>query len=137
MFGTKKKFTFGSLIFTAVILVGVGILLYLGGREPSVTIENDTTLRISGMYGTRVPLDEITNVSILNQSMRDIGAGARTNGFNGSMWRGRFEAGLLFVRPDASPTLRIERVGNSPIFISFSDGQDTFNLYNDLTNLDQ
>jgi hypothetical protein len=67
--------------------------------------------------------------------MREIGAGRRRNGSNLNVWRGHFDAGLIFVHPDASPTLRIERTDASTVYINFADAQATRNLYRDLSAL--
>jgi len=118
----------------AITLVGVGALFIIGEREPVVTIDSDS-VRISAMYGTSVALDNISDITLLNQSMRDIGAGVRTNGYNGGAWRGHFSAGLLFVRPNVAPTIRIERVLGNDIFISFRDSASTEMLYISLAAL--
>jgi hypothetical protein len=120
-----------TLLFIAATSGFVVFMLVVTGREPSVIIENNT-LTISGMYGTSVNMEDITSVTLIEQNMKDIGAGSRRNGANGSTWRGHFDAGLLFVKPNASPTLRIERAYASTIFISFTDGQETRTLYHDL-----
>jgi len=136
--GEKKpmsKPTKVLLLITGVILaitvIGVGALFIVGEREPSVTIGSDS-IRISAMYGTTVDVADITGISLLDQSMREFGAGRRINGYNGSAWRGHFAAGLLFVRPDVSPTIRIERNNGSTIFISFRDPTRTLALYENL-----
>ncbi|MCL2500232.1 MAG: hypothetical protein FWE90_07835 [Defluviitaleaceae bacterium] len=120
-----------TIVFTAVILAGSAWLVIYASREPEAVIGDDAII-IRGMYGTTVDLSDITNVTLLEQSMRDIGAGSRRNGSSGSTWRGYFDAGLLFVRPDASPTLRIDRTENRPIFISLADGVKTRQLFRDI-----
>ena len=67
--------------------------------------------------------------------LRELGAGSRINGYNGGAWRGHFTAGLLFVRPNSSPTIRIERAVGSDIFINFRDYAGTIGLYNKLSSL--
>jgi hypothetical protein len=119
---------------TALSLVGVGILFAVGLREPVVTIHGDN-IQINAMYGTSVNHSNIANISLLDQSMREVGAGSRTNGFNGGAWRGHFTAGLLFVTPDSSPTIRIERINGGNIFISFRNNERTMTLYDELTTL--
>jgi hypothetical protein len=116
------------LVLTAI---GVGALFYFGEREPRVSIYDDH-IRIRAMYGTTVEFANISHVILEPQSMREIGAGARTNGYNGWAWRGNFRAGLLFVRPDSTPTIRIESVRGSDIFISFRDSDQTVELFYDL-----
>jgi len=123
-----------AVAITAIFLVGVGIMFAVGLREPVVTIHNDN-IQISAMYGLSVDISNIANISLLDQSMREVGAGSRTNGFNGGTWRGHFTAGLLFVTPDSSPTVRIERSNGSNIFISFRNNERTMMLYDELSAL--
>ncbi|MCL2248384.1 MAG: hypothetical protein FWC13_03875 [Oscillospiraceae bacterium] len=106
----------------------------LGGIILAVTIQGDS-MHISAMYGTRVELTNIADIALLDLSMREIGVGRRTNGYNGGAWRGNFTAGLLFVRPDSSPTIRIDRHRGSAIFISFRDTERTELLYIELSSL--
>ena len=133
-----KPLTKGSKILMAVCVgilaltfAGVGVLFVVGEREPVVTFDSGS-IHISAMYGTSVALDNISDITLINQSMRAIGAGMRTNGYNGGAWRGHFTAGLLFVRPNEAPTIRIERVVGSDIFISFSDSEMTESVYRDM-----
>ena len=137
----KKPLTKANKIFlaiaggiSAIIIIGVGAMFVIGEREPVITI-HDSSIQISAMYGTSIDIDNIANITLLDYSMRDIGAGARTNGYNGSAWRGHFRAGLLFVRPNSAPTIRIERNHGSSIFISFRDSERTNMLYSELTAL--
>jgi len=127
------KFLMGGIL--AVVLIGGGLLFILGEREPMVIIQ-DHSIQIRAMYGLRIPLADINDITLLDQSMREIGAGRRTNGYNGAAWRGHFTAGLLFVLPDSSPTIRIERERGSDIFISFRDNARTEMLYYELAALD-
>ena len=120
-----------AIAITTVTLAGICALFIIGLREPVVTISSDS-VRISAMYGLTVDFSEISNITLLDESMREIGAGVRTNGFNGGAWRGHFTAGLLFVVPDSSPTIRIERYAASTIFISFRDDGQTPMLYDRL-----
>ena len=120
---------------SALIIIGIGVMFVIGEREPVITI-HESSIQISAMYGTSVDIDNIAGITLLNYSMRDIGAGARTNGYNGSAWRGHFRAGLLFVRPNSAPTIRIERNHGSNIFISFRDSERTSTLYSELSALD-
>ena len=121
-----------AVAVSAVTLVCVVILFVAGLREPVVTIGSDH-IQIRAMYGLTVGFEEIDEFSLLDQSMREIGAGTRINGFNGGAWRGHFTAGLLFVTPDSSPTIRIERNSGSTIFISFRDADRAMMLYEELT----
>jgi len=121
-------------IIPAIIILGIPVLFAVGLREPDVIIHSDN-IEIRAMYGVSVDFSNITDISLIDQSMREIGAGRRVNGFNGGTWRGHFTTGLLFVTPDSSPTIRIERNHGSTIYISFRDSGQTIVLYNELSLL--
>ena len=122
-------------VISALILAGVGIMFIWGEMEPEVIFQGDS-LQIRAMYGITVDFSNISGVYLLSQSMREIGAGRRTNGYNGiNVWRGHFTAGLLFVRPDISPTIRIERIRGSNIYLSFRESWRSLHLYNELKSL--
>ena len=119
-----------ALVICAAALISVGALYFYGSREPVVHI-SDSSVQIGAMYGTAVRFENISDVTLIEQSMRQIGAGRRTNGFDGGMQalRGHFTSGLLFVQADSSPTIRIERSVGADIFISLRDGERTELLY--------
>ena len=121
-----------AIIITVASLAAVGVMFITGIREPIVTVHSDN-IQISAMYGLNVDFSDISDISLLEQSMREIGAGIRINGFNGGTWRGHFTAGLLFVVPDSSPTIRIERNRGDTIFINFRDYERTRSLYDELS----
>jgi len=126
-----KRTTVLVAAISAVILVGVGALFIAGEREPRVDIL-EGSLRIRAMYGLTVDLADISDITLLEQSMREIGPGMRTNGYNGGALRGYFTAGLLFVRPDNTPTIRIGQVRGPNIYISLRDSEATRALYIEL-----
>ena len=126
-----------SHVITAIVLVAVAIMFFLGVREPRIYVTDD--IIISGMYGLTVEYSEITDITLIEKSMSEIGTGKRTNGFGGpgNALKGFFElAGdgktLLFVSPKSSPTIRIERADKENIYISLRDSEDTQQLYNTL-----
>jgi len=130
---SMKFILVASAIISVLTLIWVGAMFIYGDREPVVTVDDDS-IRISAMYGTSIRLVNITDISLLEQSMREIGAGSRTNGYGGRAWKGHFNAGLLFVRPDSSPTIRIERDNGTTVFISFQDAARTISLYSELSS---
>ena len=119
-------------VISAVTLVGVGALFIAGEREPRVEINQDS-LRIRAMYGLEVDFADISGITLLEQSMREIGPGRRTGGYaTGSALRGHFTSGLLFVNPESSPTIRIERERGPNIYISLRGSEATRVLYSEL-----
>ncbi|MCL2853501.1 MAG: DUF3784 domain-containing protein [Defluviitaleaceae bacterium] len=132
---TSKAAIILGIVITVTALIGTGAIFYFGEREPVITVHADS-LHIDGMYGTTVPFDRITSVTLVEDSMSNIGMGIRRGGYAGftGIRKGRFDAGLLIVDSRQSPTLQIERTGSrdANIFISFSDPDATHALYQEL-----
>ena len=142
-FGTKKLSGKAAWIVTAVILIAAAVfavfLLTSGMREPVVTV-TDGQISIKSMYGLDIPLADITDVDLYEQSMNELDPGMRrTNGYGGfgDALKGHFRSGklegfMLFVRADSAPTIRLERSGED-VYISFRDGAKTRALYDEIT----
>jgi len=128
------------VIVAAIFLVGVGTVAALAldavpriGSHRVISVGNEN-LTISGFPSTTIPLSEITDVALLQQSMREIGPGRRNHGNSlPNMWSGSWTAGTLFTYPDGVPTLRIQRANGNNVFISFEDAARTMNIYDELT----
>jgi len=127
----QKRILGAAAIVGGLTLAGVVLLFYFGERQPRVVLYSEG-LQIQAMYGVRVDFAEVAAIELLDVSMREIGAGTRTNGFGGRAWKGHFAAGLLFVTPDSAPTIRIERVGSADIYLSFADSAKTQALHREL-----
>ena len=129
---SRKTTVIVTVVISLITIIGLGALFYYGEKEPIVNIFDDS-IQIRGMYGLTVDFSEISNVFLLEQNMREIGVGRRTNGYaNGNTLKGHFTSGRLFVQADISPTIRIERYNSSNIYINFRDSEQTEILYNDL-----
>ena len=126
------------IILTSLILIGIGIMLYNGEKEPDIIISGEE-IQINGMYGLNINIDDISGVSIIDKSMSDIGPGRRTNGYGGigETLKGNFRSDefgdiRLFVKSESSPTILIQRSNGKNIYISFKDSEKTKLLYNQL-----
>ena len=126
--------------FTSIVLIGSAIMMVVGEFDPIVRVKSDG-INISGMYGITIRSDEITDIILIEDSMRgiftDTGA-IRTNGFDGfgQVQKGYFNSSeygshIRFVQTRSSPTILIERWAYN-VFISFRDGEKTRALYNEL-----
>jgi hypothetical protein len=67
------------------------------------------------MYGLTINFSEIADVSLIENSMSNIGIGSRTNGYGGfgESLKGNFKSDtlgdiILFVNSKSSPTIKIE-----------------------------
>lgn len=124
--------------FIAVIIVILGFLFYYSEKEPDVIIHDDH-VQIKALYGLNIDFSEITDISLIDKSMKEIGTGIRVNGYGGfgETLKGNFKSEtlgdtLLFVQSETSPTIKIERTGKKDIYISFRDSERTEQLYRKL-----
>lgn len=74
--GSKKSVI--NLIVTVLVFIGLAVMFYLGEKEPEVIINNDR-IQIKGMYGLSIDITEISNIALIEKSMKEIGVGRRTN----------------------------------------------------------
>jgi hypothetical protein len=125
-------------VISAIILVVFGALFYNGEKDPVISILDDS-IQIKSMYGLTIDFSEITDISLIEKSMRDIGAGIRTNGYGGfgGTLKGNFRSDalgetLLFVQSKSSPTIRIKRSGKRDVYVSFLNSESTERLFRDL-----
>ena len=121
-----------------IALIGAFALTFSGLKDPAVNV-HDSGIEIKGMYGLDIAFSEITDITLLEQSMSGIGVGARTNGYGGfgQALKGNFRLSdgsdvLLFVQADTSPTIRIARNGKPPVYLSLRDGEATRALYDEM-----
>jgi hypothetical protein len=124
-----------SIIMSIVILLAVSPIIIIGMSDSGITVTGKM-LKISGAYGVTVALSNIAEVTLIEQSIREIGGGRvyRSNGFGaGGTVKGNCSGSLgdilVFVKTKSAPTLKITRRGAKDIYISFSDGKKTRALY--------
>ena len=134
----NRKITKGVVAFIAITIAAVAVLNIYGEMDPAVNVK-ETRIEIKALYGANVDFEEIAGICLLEESMKDIGVGIRTNGFSGfgGALKGNFRAGdfgetLLFVYADSSPTIHIQRESGKDIFISFRDSARTVKLYDEI-----
>ncbi len=114
----RKGQQFGSIGFTIIILVAVGLLMVYFVQPLKVTID-DVGVRIHGIYGKTYEWDQIANAELLDELP---GISRRTNGSSiGPYLRGHFrtvdsEALRLFVNRRQPPFIRIDSEEDTVIF---------------------
>ena len=127
---------------TAIVLATCGILFHQGNKDPAInTLDN--SIQIKGMYGLDIAFSDITDISLIDKSMSEIGYGQRTNAYGGigNALKGHFKSDslgkmLLFVQKKTSLTIQIERGDKETVYISLNNRYDTECLYLDLiTNI--
>jgi hypothetical protein len=130
----KRMTVIVAVVVPVVIVLIVGTLLFLGSKEPVVTVLDDG-VQIEGMYGLTVGFAEMNETTLLEKRMRDMDVGSRTNGYaGGGVLKGHFRSDtlgetLLFVDAKTAPTIWIKRQGQEDVYISFRDSEKTRQLY--------
>ena len=137
--------TLRNLVVVAILVIiaiKIGLTIYYGEKDPVVNILDNEIQIESRYFGLNVDLSEITGISLVERSMRDIGGGGlRTGGYGADSFGGSVKGGfqstrvgdvLLFVHSRSSPTIWIERELKRDIYISFRDGDRTGALYNEM-----
>jgi hypothetical protein len=128
------------ILINAAIIIAVILMFYYSEKEPEINIF-DNHIQITGIYGLNIDLNEIYEISLIDKSMSDIGIGKRYNGYSGfgGTLKGNFKSGelgnkLLFVESKSSPTIKIERIANKDVYISFSNSEKTKRMFSELTS---
>ena len=138
----KRDVRIVGIITVVMVLALTGLFLYLvfsGVEDPVVTVA-DGTITIDVKYGVSFPVSEVAGVTLLPQSMEEIGVGDRTNGYGGfdTTRLGHFHSDalgdyLLYARIDASPTIWIDRAGSAEdVYLSFEDSAKTEAVFAEL-----
>ncbi len=133
-----KPVIIATSVFTILVIVIVGFLILYSAKEPVVNV-TDQGIQIKSIYGISVNFTDLSDITLIEKSMNNIGVGNRTNGFGGmgDTLKGNFTSEklgktLLFVHANSSPTIRIEREGSRDIYISFRDSEATRALYEEM-----
>jgi hypothetical protein len=134
---TNTKIGIIGIIIIVVVLVAVGSVLIYGAQEPEVVVF-DNRVQIKAMYGLTIDFSDITDISLIENSMSEMDVGRRVWGSDifGTL-QGHFKSDtlgetLLFIRLNSAPTLRIERNNDKDIYLSFSNSEKTNMLFDEL-----
>ncbi|MDT8860811.1 DUF3784 domain-containing protein [Alkalihalobacillus sp. MEB130] len=127
-----------SLILKMTIVFTFGILGWASymGLQPNELSISDNRLQISGFYGVEWPLDEITNIELVDTIPK---IQVRTNGFSfANRLKGHFRLeelgkGRLFIYRNSPHFIYIEK-GDDYIFINSSDSHETKLWYEEMMN---
>lgn len=117
-----------------IVVVGSMILILYGTKEHDVVIQ-DNQIKISGMYGTDIKLNDIQSFELLDK-MPSIKT--RTNGFGtSSTKKGYFDVEgegncLLFIKGNEK-YVKI-KTNDKTMYINFKNTDKTIDLYNILAN---
>jgi len=121
--------------FAFVVMLAAVIPIFYGVRDAGIIIK-DSSIKITGLYGTEIPFDQIKSIEIINELPQ---MKMRTNGLGtSSTLKGHFltegnKNVLLFIKVGYSPIFRIETQSGEFIFLSFKDSKKP-DLLKDLQN---
>ena len=134
----KKAALAIAVILSVQMLIGISIMIYRGERDPVVNVYGDI-IRISASYGRDINFAQISEITLIEKSMSEIGIGTRTNGYGGfgQALKGYFNSSengqqVLYVYSGSSPTIKITPTTGFPIYISYRDPANTATVYLEL-----
>lgn len=119
-----------TIVFTFGVLGGAAFI----GMQPNELTISDDRLHVSGFYGVEWPLDEITNVELVDTIAN---VQVRTNGFSfANRLKGHFRLeglgkGRLYLYRNQPPFIYIEK-GEDYLFINSRDRHETIFWYEKL-----
>lgn len=124
------------LSILALLLIIVGGALIYGSAEQTVSVSKDR-IRIGGIYGTALDMNEITDVFLI-RALPQIQR--KTEGFDfGNTLKGDFELkgfgeGKLFLNTRTHLFINM-KYGNSFVILNFRDSMKTLELYDNIRSV--
>jgi len=132
----RKKNYWISGTISVIVIIFIVVLGYFGFQENEVVIDNDS-LKVTGMYGVDWPIEDISEVKLLNELPEVI---VKTNGFAAfGRLKGHFRleepygGGKLFVHKGNNPYFYVAK-GEDYIIINRKNSNETKKLYDKLIN---
>lgn len=128
----KKRRTKG--LYTLTLLTCSFIVFFALSLRPARVITENETLKISGIYGTTLPLQTIDSVTLIESLPSEW----RTNGIAaGAIRKGHFNLKgigkcLLFTQSSEGPFIRITSSGSVPVILNKKIPEQTRELYEKL-----
>jgi len=133
---TDKKTNLTYLVLGIVSVFVIGLITY-GIIPPKIVISNNT-IRVTGMYGTKINIPNIED-AVLSKQIPTIRL--RTNGFSfGPIRKGTYDLDKfgkckLFLNSDNPPYLIISKNDGYKIIINFKDESKTREVYKNIVQL--
>ena len=122
--------------FTVISTIAVGLLLYLGYKEPKVEIDSDA-FKLKGSYGVNLPFTEIAEADTITWSKMPA-ISARTGGLSlNKVHRGKFRTTdgniiRLSIYHGVSPVIKIVEKNGSVYYINRKNADETRQIFNKL-----
>lgn len=126
-----------TMIILGIIAIPIGSICSYAEKDPVIVI-NEDSIQIKALYGVSIALPEISDISILGNSMSEIGTYNRMGGYGSTgVLRGHFKSSsledvLLYVDQRSSPTIVIQRKDDSDVYISFHSAEKTNLTYQEI-----
>lgn len=130
---SAKVGLYNKSVLTIIILIAIGIVVFIGSRENSVTV-TEQSIKISGMYGVDINTKEIETVELRENAPKII---TKINAIDipflkkGTFKLEEFERAKLFVHSTSGPYLIIISDSDT-IIMNFKDSNHTLNLFNQI-----
>ena len=130
----KSKLIVGGIsAFLLLTTIGIGVLLYYSNKPPVYVIENDY-FKIQGLYGEKIPFEEINEISLEDSLPKVI---SKNNGSSlGVKKKGHFSLeslgkAKLFLDTSKPPFIYLER-NNKLVILNCDESEETEKLFHDL-----
>lgn len=131
----KEKNKRNTKKYMAVFITVVPLFLFfIYSLKPATLSTENNTLKISGIYGTSIPIKDIETVSL----KESLPGGWRTNGVSiGHIQKGHFKlhgigSCLLFTQNNKGPFIYITFSNHPPIIINKKTPEQTRELYEEI-----
>lgn len=131
-----KKSNMIIISISILFILSIIVFLCLSSKEPSIIVEKNN-VKISGLYGESIPIENITNISITENIPTII---FRSNGLGlGEIKKGYFETKegysiKLFLQKSKGPFIKIINNKGLYYFINFKDSNKTDSSYKIIKN---
>ena len=122
--------------FTVISTIAVGLLLYLGYKEPKFKIDS-YAFKLKGLYGVNLPFTEIVEADTITWSKMPT-ISARTNGLSlNKVHRGKFRTTdgniiHLSIYHGVGPVIKIVEKDGSVYYINRKNADETRQIFNKL-----
>ena len=106
----------------------------------NVNISEDQ-FRVTGIFGQTVKFEEVEDITLLEESIQDIGivtserylGTSGTRGFNVlALHRGNFMRRYIYAQVNQASTIQITRISGDPIYLNLGSSNRTRELYQNL-----
>ena len=136
---SKAEIIATLILIITILFVVIGPLFYMGFKANDVTINENNSISISGMYKTTITSEDIKDIELVDNLPKIV---LRSNGFAvGKTLKGYFrdednsKIKLYIENSEEGPFIKID-LEKSDIYINYKDKEETLSVYDKLKELE-